>query len=267
MKPILLGAVAYDAKVVPIWEGIREHFREQGVPLDFALFSNYERQVDSLLKGHIDIAWNTPLAHVRAQKFSEGRTLSLGMRDSDRDFTARIVVRTDAGIASPKALEGRRLAVGSHDSVQARILPLHWLHAQGVDIGKVNLVQFDSDLGKHGDTGRSELEVLQALAQGQADAGIAGDLVWAQETAAGRVDGSKIRSLTGTAPFDHCMFDGRPGLEADRADAFQKALFAMKWEDPKHRRILEMEGLRQWMPARESGYQDLIAALDRTGEW
>ena len=35
---ILLGAVAYDPKVVTIWEGIREHFQEQGVALDFALF-------------------------------------------------------------------------------------------------------------------------------------------------------------------------------------------------------------------------------------
>lgn len=56
-QTILLGAVAYDPKVVTIWEGIREHFSEQGVPLDFALFSNYERQVESLLQGHIDIAW------------------------------------------------------------------------------------------------------------------------------------------------------------------------------------------------------------------
>ena len=55
-KSILLGAVAYDPKVVTIWEGIREHFQSEGVPMDFALFSNYERQVEELLKGHIDVA-------------------------------------------------------------------------------------------------------------------------------------------------------------------------------------------------------------------
>ena len=70
---ILLGAVAYDAKVVPIWEGIRAHFVAEGVPMDFALFSNYERQVETLLKGHIDVAWNTPLAHVRVRKQTEQR--------------------------------------------------------------------------------------------------------------------------------------------------------------------------------------------------
>src|SRR5438132_11087966 len=111
-KTILLGAVAYDPKVVTIWEGIREHFQEQGVPLDFALFSNYERQVEELLKGHVDIAWNTPLAHVRVKKRTEGRSKSLGMRDSDRDFHAKVVVRKDAGIRSLADLAGKTLAVG-----------------------------------------------------------------------------------------------------------------------------------------------------------
>src|SRR5207248_1613731 len=124
-KAILLGAVAYDPKVVTIWEGIREHFQEQGVPMDFALFSNYERQVETLLKGHIDIAWDTPLAHVRVRRRTERRSLSLGMRDVDRDFRAKVVVRKDAGIRSLADLRGKRLAVGSRDSTQARILPLH----------------------------------------------------------------------------------------------------------------------------------------------
>ncbi|HYM03480.1 MAG TPA: PhnD/SsuA/transferrin family substrate-binding protein, partial [Stellaceae bacterium] len=119
---ILLGAVAYDPKVVTIWEGMREHFREQGVPLDFALFSNYERQVESLLQGHIDIAWNTPLAHVQAQIRTAGRSVSLGMRDCDRDFHSKLVVRRDAGIRSLADLPGKVLAVGSRDSTQARIL-------------------------------------------------------------------------------------------------------------------------------------------------
>src|SRR5438034_9084344 len=126
-KTILLGAVAYDPKVVTIWEGIREHFQEQGVPLDFALFSNYERQVDELIKGHIDIAWNTPLAHVRVKQRTGGTSLSLGMRDSDRDFHAKIIVRREGGIEALKDLEGRTLAIGSSDSTQARILPLFFL--------------------------------------------------------------------------------------------------------------------------------------------
>jgi ABC-type phosphate/phosphonate transport system substrate-binding protein len=249
---ILLGAVAYDPKVVTIWEGLRDYFRAAGVDFDFALFSNYERQVDALVAGHVDIAWNTPLGHVRVQRRTEGRSRSLGMRDTDRDFHAKIVVRRDAGIATLADLAGKTLAVGSRDSTQARILPLHFLRREGVSLERVQLLPFDTDLGKHGDTGSSELDVLRALADGRAQAGAIGDLVWVQEQAPG---------------FDHCMFDALPTLADAKAQAFQRALFAMRWEEPAHRRLLELEGLRQWLPPREEGYDSLRRALDETQGW
>ena len=266
-EAILLGAVAYDPKVVTIWEGIRAYFRDHGVALDFALFSNYERQVEELLAGHIDIAWNTPLAHVRVQKRTAGRSRSLGMRDSDRDFHAKLIVRRDAGIGAPAELAGKTLAVGSRDSTQARILPLHFLRKEGVDLQRVTLLPFDSDLGKHGDTGASELEVLHALAEGRAHAGTVGDLVWVTEQAAGRVDAKVLEVLWTTPGFDHCMFDALPSLDDSRARAFQDALFRMSWDEPAHRRLLELEGLRQWLPPRETGYDSLRAALDASGGW
>jgi ABC-type phosphate/phosphonate transport system substrate-binding protein len=267
MQPLLLGAVAYDAKVVTIWEGMREHFAREGVALDFALFSNYERQVEELLAGHIDIAWNTPLAHVRVERRSEGRARALGMRDSDRDFRARVVARRDAGVRAVGDLAGKTLAVGSRDSTQARILPLYFLRERGVDLEQVKLLAFDTDLGKHGDTGTSELDVLRAVADGRADAGCVGDLIWVTEHAAGRIDGARIDSLWSTPAFDHCMFDARPELDAAAAEAFQRALFAMKWDDARHRRVLELEGLKEWMPARHEGYASLRAALDATSGW
>lgn len=264
---ILLGAVAYDPKVVSIWEGIRDYFREAGVAFDFALFSNYERQVQMLLEGKIDVAWNTPLAHVRVQRATNGRSRSLGMRDSDRDFRCKVVVRKDAGIASLEGLVGKTLAVGSRDSTQARILPLHFLAEGGVDLAKVNLLPFDTDLGKHGDTGTSELDVLAALRDGRAQAGTVGDLIWVLEQAAGRIDPSLLEVLWTSPGFDHCMFDALPGLAEAKVAAFTKALFAMSWDDPRHRRLLELEGLKQWMPPREEGYASLIAALDAQSGW
>src|SRR5204862_265806 len=65
---ILVGAVAYDPKAVTIWEGIREHFADQRVAMDCVLVSNYEPPVEPLLPGHVDVAWNTPLAHVRVRR-------------------------------------------------------------------------------------------------------------------------------------------------------------------------------------------------------
>jgi len=266
-KPLMIGAVAYDPKVVTIWEGMREHFRASGVPIDFALYSNYEASVDALLDGKVDIAWHTPLAHVRVQRRTSGKSLSLGMRDSDRDFRAKVVVRKELGIKSLKELEGKTLAVGSRDSTQARILPLYFLRKESIDLGKVRLLPFDTDLGKHGDTGTSELDVLDALRDGRADAGTVGDLIWAQSLSTGRADGKRLEVLYTTPPFDHCSFDALPSLDADRARKFEQVLADMSWENPKHRPVLEMEGLRQWMPSRDTGYVTLREALDEEGYW
>lgn len=262
-----VGAVAYDAKVVTIWEGIREHLTGAGVPTEFALYSSYERQVEALLASEIDVAWNTPLAHVRVRRRTDGTSRSLGMRDTDRDFRAKVIVRRDAGIKSIHDLVGRKLAVGSRDSTQARILPLHFLGQAGVDLSKVNLVPFDTDVGKHGDTGTSELDVVQAVQDGRAEAGTVGDVVWAMLQGAGRVKGDTIDVLWTSPPFDHCMFDALPSLGDQKAEAFQRALFSMSWEDPRHRKLLELEGLKEWLPARETGYVSLASALDEQRLW
>lgn len=264
-ETVLLGAVAYYSKVVAIWEGIRDYFNASGCPFDFVLFSNYERQVSSLLAGHIDIAWNTPLAHVRVQHHTDGKSLSLGMRDSDQDFHSRLVVRTDSGIDSPQDLHGKKLAVGSRDSTQARILPLYFLQQEGVDLEQVELVVFDTDVGKHGDTGTSELDVLEALSKGDVHAGTIGDLIWVLEQQAGHIDTSLIQSVWTSPGFDHCMFDALPTLDEGKMDRFRSALFSMSWDDPDHRRLLELEGLRQWMPPRETGYDTLRAAVAEQG--
>src|SRR5688572_13155719 len=62
VEPLLLGAVAYDPKVVTIWEGFRRYLDARGMAVDYVLYSNYERQVDALLAGQVQVAWNSPLA-------------------------------------------------------------------------------------------------------------------------------------------------------------------------------------------------------------
>lgn len=90
---VLLGAVAYTPAVVEIWEGIKDYFNENGCPFDFVLFSNYEAQVDALLDGFIDIAWNTNLAFIKCDLALSGKARILAMRDTDLDFTSHIVVK------------------------------------------------------------------------------------------------------------------------------------------------------------------------------
>jgi phosphonate transport system substrate-binding protein len=264
---ILLGAVAYDVKVLTLWEGMREHFRAQGVALDLALYSSYERQIEALLGGHLDVAYDDPLAHVRVKRRTDGRSVTLAMRDIDRDFTTKILVRRDAGIGALTDLHDRTVAAGSRDSAHARILPLFFLRRAGVEVDRLKLLPFEHDVGKHGDTARSEIEVLAALHDGRAQAGMVGSVVWQQEQAAGRVDPHRVETLWTTPAYDHHVLDALPSLSEQKAKDLTRVLFEMRWNNPKHRKLLEVEGNRQWMQGRDEGFAQLVAALDDQRGW
>jgi ABC-type phosphate/phosphonate transport system substrate-binding protein len=256
--------VAYTANVVPIWEGLRSYFAGSAVPIDFVLFSNYERQVDALLDGTIDVAWNTNVAYVRTVERTGSACRALAMRDTDLTFRTLFVGRAGCGLRELADLRGRRVALGSRDSGHARILPLHYLAAAGLHEGDVELVRFDSDVGKHGDTGVSELDALRAVLDGDADVAALGITTWdalqAGELASGSLD------VVWTSPdYCHCNFTALATIDQGRADRWVEHLLAMDWAVAEHRRILEMEGLRRWVRPQLEGYASLFDAMEAQG--
>ena len=49
-RTVWVGAVAYDPKVVIIWEGMRRYFHEEArLSVEVVLFQSYEAQVSALL--------------------------------------------------------------------------------------------------------------------------------------------------------------------------------------------------------------------------
>jgi phosphonate transport system substrate-binding protein len=263
MKTILLGAVAYDPKVVPIWEGIREYFVALGVPMDFVLFSNYEAQVDALFEKFITIAWNTNLAFVRTDLRLDGKSKILAMRDTDLGFKTKIITRTNSGIKALGDLRGKRVALGSRDSVQAAIMPEHCLIEANLMADKdYTAIRFNTDVGKHGDTGRSEWDVLKAVRDGEADAGAVGEPTWLLATASG--DAANMQAIWTSPGYSHCNFTALPDLSDEVAESFVNTLLKMDYNNPEHRRILEMEGLKQWIRGERDGYTPVFDAVRST---
>jgi phosphonate transport system substrate-binding protein len=262
---LVVGAVAYTANVVPIWEGIRDYFRYSPAPMDFVLFSNYERQVDALLAGQVDIAWNTNVAWVRALRRTGGSARALAMRDTDLTFRTLMIGRKGRGLDGLPSLRGARVALGSRDSGQARILPLHFLSREGIGPDDVELVLFDSDVGKHGDTGRSDLDALRAVGDGQADVAAVGINTWQALRAAGDAAVADFEVVWESEDYNHCNFTALPVLDEDRAEKWVEHLLAMDWDNREHRRILELEGLREWRRPQLDGYASLMEAMDTQG--
>ncbi|MEY2849879.1 MAG: hypothetical protein RI885_2546 [Actinomycetota bacterium] len=263
-EPFLVGAVAYSPNVVPIWEGMRDYFAETSTPIDFVLYSHYGRQVDALISGALDLAWNTNLAWVRSVAQTDGACRALASRDTDLTFTSVFVARAGTGFSSLESLRGRRLALGSRDSAQAAILPVHYLREAGLGDRDVHLTRIDSDVGKHGDTGRSELDALRAVLDDRADAAAIGINTW-QAIGRGELLPGAFESFWTSPDYSHCTFTAMPSLSTEKSDPWVANLLAMDWENPAHRPIMEMEGLQAWVPPNLEGYASLTAAVREQG--
>jgi phosphonate transport system substrate-binding protein len=260
-KPILVGAVVYDPKVAVIWEIIKDFFADQGEPIDYVFYSNYEMQVEALVSGHIHIAWNSPLAWVDAQRRTGNTCRAIAMRDTDRDRTTHLIVRRDGGIQSVDGLRGKIVATGARDSPQATLLPLHLLQQSGLMAGQdFTARKFDVLVGKHGDHIGGELEALRSLQRGESDACAVLDLNWERWQADGTADSVTLQSLATTLPFDHCNFTVLEGFPPALEERWKAALFRMSYDNPAHREMMDLEGLQEWLPGRTNGYAALTEA-------
>jgi len=267
---LLLGAVAYDPKVVTIWDGFRRWFRDHDFVFDYVLYSNYERQVDELVAGRIDVAWNSPLAWVRARRAAAAAGLHSSapiMRDTDRDLTSIVIVRSDTDIKTTAELGGTVVGTGAVDSPQATLLPLDRLRADGLVPGAdVTVRRFEVGVGLHGDHVGGERDAARALMAGEVDAACilgANHLVFSRE---GTLPADSTRVIAETVPFDHCnmtVIDEHADSAAVRR--FSDLLLAMDYADDDVRPLLELEGLKQWLPGRLELYAPLEGAVDRSG--
>jgi ABC-type phosphate/phosphonate transport system substrate-binding protein len=266
---LVMGAVAYDPKVVTIWDGFRTWFRDHGLELDYVLYSNYERQVDDLLSRRIDAAWNSPLAWIRAQRAgaAAGTPIeALTMRDSDRDLTSVVVARADSGIDALHDLAGKVVATGAIDSPQSTLIPLSYLRANGLVPGRdFDVHRFDIGVGLHGDHIGGERDAARALVAGEVDAACMIDGNHLAFGAEGTLPTGATTVIGQTDRFDHCNMTVRSDGPSQPLTRFNELLLGMSYGDAEVRPLLDLEGLKAWADGRTSGYGLLDRAVSETG--
>ena len=268
-ETLRMGAVAYAPKVITIWEGFKAYFKTQGIAFDYVLYSNYEAQVEALMRGDLHLAWNSPLAFLRAERMAAGRSqrvTAIAMRDSDQDLQSVLVVPAGSAITRLDQLKGRSVGFGAPDSPQATLIPLDHLRQAGL-VGErdFGVRRFDVLGGKHGDHIGGERDAARAMANGEvAAAWMIGQnyQLFSQE---GTLEPGATRILASTTAYDHCNMTAAPGLDADTVRRFRGLLLGMSWSDPELRPLLELEGLKAWQPGRTSGYAQLDRAVRDEG--
>lgn len=265
-KTLLLGAVASSPAVVTIWDGFKSWLTKRGLPFDFILYSNYQRQITDLLAGRIDVAWNTPLAWVRARRMAEatGKKLEpIIMRDVDFDLTSVIVARASSGIESLEHLRGHVVAVGAPDSAEGTIMPLACCYEGGLVPGKDFEVHLCDDVvGYEGGHQEAEVTAARILVAGEVDAACLAIGNYEAFLQNGTIPAGTTTIVATTPPYDHCNMTVADSAPPELVQRLRDLLLEMSYDDPELRPYMQLEYVKQWQPARVSHYETVERAID-----
>ena len=217
-------------------------------------------------RGDVDIAWNTNTAYVVAEAQLGGEAQVLGMRDVDADFRTVVVMRRAESIDSPAELTGKRLALGSRDSGHAAILPLHYL-ARGrrssstrhrssgsTPISASTATPATPSFGSSGPWRKARPTPARSVTRrGRLCAPTA-----SRPPGSSRSSGGARRTTTATSP--RC-----PRSTASVRRAGRRPCSRWTTTTRPSAGVMDLEGVKRWLPGDKRGYADLTAAMHEQG--
>lgn len=267
MKKLKVGAVIYDPRVTVIWDLIEKFYKENGSEIEAVFFKDYKLQVDALVNGDIDVAWNSPLAQLDARlRLDKKEKIGL-MRDTDRDRQTYLVVKKDR-FKEVSDLKGKTIGFGAIDSPQARLIPINHLHKKGLEFGKdYEEKRFDIGVGLHGDHVGGELDSMKALLNDEVDATFCLDLNYNAWIADGTIDKNAVEVLDKTDNFDHCIFTFHPDTDDSDIKEFDDIMLKMDYNKESDKEIMDLEGLKEWITGRYDGFEQITAANEYLGNF
>src|ERR1700740_2951203 len=169
---VRLGGAA-SPTYISVFRGLQAHFLRHGIELDWVLYSDYDALVEAFVRREIDLAWNAPLAYVKIKRRLQNPCQVVAMRDVDVNFTTHFITHPDSGIITVQDLKGKRVALGSRESMQAGLLPYYFLQQLGIDPAHdLSVCSFYDE--RQGGAPSDERDVVERVGRHEDDCGVVG---------------------------------------------------------------------------------------------
>ena len=247
---------------VEAFEALTAIFRKRGIDLDWVLYSGYDALVEAFVSGEVDMAWNGPLSYVKIRRLMDNPARVIAMRDVDVDFVTHFITHRNSEVRAVSDLAGRRFAFGSRGSVQAGLLPHHYLREMGIDPGsQLSAFTFHGD--RTGSPASDEHDVVERVASGEYDAGAVSDLTL--KSAQARPDQAPIRAFWSSPGYSHCCFTVREDLDPVLLEDIERAFLSVDPDDPDGKALLEAEACTSIVAGTEEGWDVVERAAEDEG--
>ena len=105
-----------------------------------------------------------------------------------------------------------------------------------------------------------ELDAAKAMLSGEVDGSWMLDLNYKAWILDGTLDEAQVQILSETDFFDHCIFTGRADFSKEAFAHFTEVLHKMDYKNPAHKEMMDMEGLKAWVPGRTKNFEQIKMA-------
>jgi phosphate/phosphite/phosphonate ABC transporter binding protein len=243
-----------------VFRGLKTHFQQQGIELDWVLYSSYDALVEAFATREIDLAWNGPVSYVQITQRLNDPCRVVAMRDVDVNFTTQFVTRRDSSITTLADLKGKRLALASRGSAQAGLLPYYFLKQQGLDPQRdLAACSFAED--REPSPLSDERAVIDLVLKGAYDAGVVSRRTLEVMSEQGQPIQDTLRVFWSSPGYSHCCFTAHREVDAGLAEKITEAFITMQYNDPMGKEVLDAEGCKAFVPGITTGWEALASAM------
>ena len=101
--------------------------------------------------------------------------------------------------------------------------------------------------------------------QGHNDAGAISGNSLAILRARGRFPDDRLRVFWQSPSYSHCCFTAQSRIDDALAQKITAAFLSMRYDDPEHRQVLELEHCKAFVPGTTEGFDTLEKAAEAEG--
>ncbi len=245
---------------ITVFRGLKTHFQQQGIALDWVLYADYDALVEAFATREIDLAWNGPISYVHIKQRLHDPCRVVAMRDVDVNFRTQLFTRRDSSITTLADLKGKRVALGSRGSAQAGLLPYYFLKQHGFDPQR-DLAACTFAEEREPSPLSDERAVVALVRTGAYDAGAVSQRTLEGLTEPGQPLQDTLRVFWSSPGYSHCCFTAHRELEAGMAEKITAAFLSLQYTDRLGKEVLDAEGCQAFVPGITTGWEALESAL------
>lgn len=211
---------------------------------------DYGEILDLFGAGKLDLAMFGGVTFIAASERHGAEPLVV--RDIDLQFTSYFLSRIEEPAATIEGFRGRSFAFGSELSTSGHFMPRHFMQARGLTPEETFAsVEYS---GAHDQT-------VYWVRDGRVDLGaVNGQLVRAM-LIDGRLAPGEVRVVEETPPYADYVWAVQANLNQDFVNRLRNVFLALSPEDENDAAILSNLGAGGFLPARDTDFADLRAAV------